>query len=151
MDGGRFGLDRFGLEDPPEFSFDLGHRQPADVVALQSGQDRRREFLGVGRGEHEGDELGWFFERLEEGVPGVPCDLVRLVEDVDLSPQVGRRVVDPLAKLPDIADPSVGCRVDLDQIERPALADGDARGAGVAWVPVTQVGAVERLGEDPGE
>ena len=51
------------------------------------------------RREHERDELGRLLERLEERVPGVPRDLVRLVEDVDLAPQVGRRVVEPVAEL----------------------------------------------------
>ena len=105
----------------------------------------------MGRGEHEGDELGRLLERLEERVPGVLRDLVRLVEDVDLAAEVGRGVVDPLAELADVADAAVGRRVDLDQVEGPALADRDARRARVARVAVAQVRAVEGLGEDPGE
>ena len=47
--------------------------------------------------------------------------------------------------------PRLRCRVDLDEVEGSALADRDAGRAGVARVAVTQVRAVERLGEDPGE
>ncbi len=74
-----------------------------------------------------------------------------LVEDVDLAPQVGRGVVDPLTELTDVIDPAVGCRVDLDEVEGPALADGHARRAGVARVAVLEVRAVDGLGEDPRE
>jgi hypothetical protein len=80
----------------------------------------------VGRGEHEDDEVGRLLERLQERVPGVLRDLVGLVEDVDLAPQVGRGVVDALPKLADRVDAAVGGGVDLDEVKRPALADRDA-------------------------
>ena len=38
------------------------------------------------------DEVGRLLERLEQGVPGVLRDLVRLVEDVDLAAELARRV-----------------------------------------------------------
>ena len=69
---------------------DLGDGEPPDVEPLEPRQDRRREVLRVGRREHEGHEVGRLLERLEEGVPGVLRDLVGLVEDVDLAPQVRR-------------------------------------------------------------
>src|SRR3712207_1266530 len=81
-----------GVEDPTELALDLRDRQAADVVALKPGEDRRRELLGVGRGEHEDDRVGRLLERLEERVPGVLRDLVRLVEDVHL-PSWDRRLV----------------------------------------------------------
>ena len=114
-------------QDPLELAADLGDGQPPHVEPLEPRQDRRRELLRMGRGEHERDELGRLLERLEERVPGVPRDLVRLVEDVDLALEVGRRVGEPLAQLPHRLDAAVGRRVDLDQVERPALADRDAR------------------------
>ena len=150
--GLRVGLAAIGRQDPLELPGDLGHGEPPDVEALQPRQDRGRELLRVRRGEHEGHELGRLLERLEERVPGVLRDLVRLVEDVDLPPQVGRGVGEPLAQLAHGLDPAIGGRVDLDQVQRPALADRDARRAAVAGVRVRlEIRAVDRLGQDPGE
>ena len=140
-----------GLEDAPELALDLVGREPSDVEPLEARQDRRRELLGVGRGEHEHDEVGRLLERLQERVPGVLRDLVRLVEDVDLALQVGRGVVDALAQVADGVDAPVRRGVDLEQVHRPALADRDARRAGVARIAVAEVRAVDRLREDPGE
>ena len=145
---GGFGLDRLGLEDARQLALDLGHRQASDIEPLEAGQDRRREFLRVGGGEHEGDVLGRLLERLQERVPGILRDLVGLVEDVDLAAEVGRGVVDPLAQFPDRVDPAVRGRIDLDEVERPSLADGDTRLAGIARVAVTQVRAIEGLREN---
>src|SRR6478672_641752 len=76
---------------------------------------------------------------------------MRLVEDVDLAPQIGRGVLDPFAEIPDVANAPVAGGVDLDEVEGPTLADRDTRLAGVARVAVLEVRAVERLGEDPGK
>ena len=143
------GRPAVGLEDPGELALDLGDRQAADVEALEARQDRRREARRLGRGEHEDDEVGRLLERLEERVPGVLGDLVRLVEDVDLASQFAGRVGEALAELADVVDAAVAGGVDLDEVERRALADRDARRAGVAGVAVLEVRAVERLGEDP--
>ena len=134
-----------------ELALDLGDGQAPDVEALEARQDRRREARRLGRGEHEHDEVGRLLERLEQRVPGVAGDLVRLVEDVDLAPELAGRVRQPLAQVPDGVDAAVARGVDLDEVERRALADRDARRAAVAGVAVLQVGAVDRLGEDPGE
>ena len=68
-----------------ELALDLGDGQAPDVEALEARQDRRREDRRLGRGEHEDDEVGRLLDRLEERIPGVLRDLVRLVEDVDLA------------------------------------------------------------------
>ena len=151
VDGTRLGVDALRREDPPELPLDLLDREAADVVALETRQDRRRELLGMGRGEDEDDEVRRLLERLQERVPGVLRDLVGLVEDVDLPSQVRRGVVDPVAELPDVRDAAVARGVDLDEVHRPALADRDARLAPVARVAVLEVRAVDGLGEDPGE
>ena len=134
-----------------QLALDLGDGQPSNVVALEPRKDRRWEALGLGRGEHEGDELGWLFERLEKRVPGVLRDLVRLVEDVDLAPQAARGVREALAQVADLVDAAIAGRVDLDEVEGSSLADRDARRACVAGVAVAEVGAVDGLGKDPGQ
>ncbi len=108
-----------------------------------------REPGGLGRGEHEGHELGRLLERLQQGVPGVLRDLVRLVEDVDLALELAGRVRQSLAQLADGVDAAVAGGVDLDQVQRRPFADRHARRAGIAGVAVAQVGAVDGLGQDP--
>ncbi len=70
---------------------------------------------------------GRLLDRLEERVPGVLGDLVRLVEDVDLASQLAGRVRQALAQLADGVDAAVARGVDLDQVQGRALADRDAR------------------------
>ncbi len=151
VDRGRIGLATVGGEDAAQLALDLRHGQTADVVTLEPRQDGRGEGRRLGRGEHEDDEVGRFLERLQERVPGVLGDLVRLVEDVDLAPQVARRIRQALAQVTDRVDAAIAGGVDLDQVEGRPLTDRDARRAGVAGVAVAQVGAVDGLGEDPGE
>ena len=138
-------------EDPVELALDLGDRQAADVEPLEARQDRRREARRLGRGEHEDDEVGRLLERLQQRVPGVAGDLVRLVEDVDLAAQLAGRVRQAFAEVADGIDAAVAGGVDLDQVERRALTDRDARRAAVAGVAVLEVRAVDGLGQDPGE
>ena len=140
-----------GGQDARQLALDLGDRQASDVVALEARQDRRREERRLGRGEHEDDEIGRLLDRLEERVPGVLGDLVRLVEDVDLAPELAGRVRQALAQVADVVDAAVAGGVDLDQVEGRALPDRDARRAGVARVAVLEVRAVDGLGQDPGE
>ena len=157
--GGQAGDHRDGLgvrlaavggQDALQLAGDLRDGEAPDIEPLEPRQDRRREVLGVRGGEHERHEVRRLLERLEECVPGVLRDLVRLVEDVDLAAQVRRGVVEALAELAHVVDATVGRGVDLDEVERTALADGIAGRAGVAGVGVrTQVRAVERLGKDP--
>ena len=146
------GVAAVGRQDPLELAGDLGDGQAPDVEPLQARQDRRGELLRVRRREHEGDELGRLLERLEERVPGVLRDLVRLVEDVDLAAQVRRGVGEALAQLAHGLDATVGRGVDLDEVEGTALADRDARGTAITGVGVgLEVRAVDGLGQDPGE
>ena len=150
-DGLGLGRPTVGLEDHGELAFDLRDRESPDVVPLEARQDRRREARRLGRGEHEEDEGRRLLERLEQRVPRVLRDLVRLVEDVDLPPQVRGRVVDPLAQVADGVDAAVRCGVDLDEVEGAAFADADARRARVARIAVLQVRAVDGLGDDARE
>ena len=151
VDGGRLGLAPVGGQDAGELALDLGDRQTPDIESLEPRQDGRREARRLGRGEHEVHEVGRLLERLQERVPGVLRDLVRLVEDVDLAPELAGRVRQSLAQVADGVDAAVAGRVDLDQVEGRALPDRDARRARVAGVAVLEVRAVDRLGEDPGE
>ena len=152
IDGLRIGLAAVGREDPAELAGDLGDGEAPDIEPLESREDGRGELLGVRAREHEGHEIGRLLERLEERVPGVLRDLMRLVEDVHLAPELRRGVRETLPQLADLVDPAVRGGIDLDHVERRAVADRDTRRAGVAGVTVrAQVGAVERLCNDARE
>ena len=142
-------LDRLGRGDPVQHLGDLLQRRPLEVEALAAVGDRRHHLVRLGRGEDEDGVRRRLLERLEEGVPGLLGQHVRLVEDVDLPVAAGRRVGDPLAQLADVVDRAVGGGVHLDHVDRGAGGDrqaglalaagGDGRAAALA---------VERAGED---
>jgi hypothetical protein len=97
-----------------------------EVEPLATGDDRRQELLGVGRGEDE-TGMGWrLFQGLEEGVRRCTGDLVRFVDDVNLGPKLRRCVSDTLPQIPDVVDAPVAGRVDLDDVGRSAGIDGQA-------------------------
>ena len=126
VEGSRFGLAPIRRQDPGELALDLRDRETPDVEPLEARQDRRREARRLGRSEHEHHEVGRLLERLEQCVPGVLGDLVRLVEDVDLAPELAGRVRQSLAQVAHGIDAAVAGGVDLDQVERRAVADRDA-------------------------
>ena len=139
-----------GLEDHGQLALDLGHGQSPEVEALDARQDGRPDLRRIGRAEDEDNVVGRFLQGLEQDVPAQfnPLDLV---DDEDLAAQVRGRSPGPLHELPDLVHLVVGRRVYLNDIERAALADGNARVARVACIAVLQVRAVERLGHDPRE
>src|SRR4029078_9313389 len=65
----------------------------------------------------------------------------------------GRRgVVEAISEIPDRVDAPIRRRVDLDEVQRTALADRDTRGADVTGVRGgAEVLAVDGLGDDPGK
>ena len=142
-------LDPLGGGDPVEHLGDLLDRGALEVEALAAVGDRRHHLVGLGRGEDEDGVRRRLLERLEEGVPGLFGQHVRLVEDVDLPAAAGRRVGDPLAQVADVVDRAVRGGVHLDHVDRGAGGDrqaglafaagGDGRAAALA---------VERAGED---
>ena len=84
--------------------------------------------------------------------------MLRVVRDTPLSPEqrsylktASDSAESLLLLLNDVLDFSKieAGRIDLDQVKRRSLADGDARRAGVAGIAVAQVRAVDRLCEDP--
>ncbi len=149
--GGRLHDTAIGLEDPGELALDLGDGQAPHVVALEARQDGGREPGRLGGGEQEEDEVGRLLDRLQERVPGIARDLVGLVEDVDLAAEMPGRIRQPIAQVADLVDAAVGRRVDLEDVERRALADRHAGITRVAGIAVAEVGAVDGLGQDPRE
>ncbi len=144
----RIGGPPVGLEDHRQLALDLGYGEAAELEPLDAGQDGRADLGRVGGAEDEDDVRGRFLERLEQDVPAL-VDPLDLVDDEDLPLHVRRRRPGPLDELPDLVDLVVRGGIELDDVEGPALADGDARRTDVARFAVLEVGAVERLGDDP--
>ena len=108
-----------------------------------------RIWLGSVVQKMKSDALGRLLEGLEQDVPAL-LDALDLVDDEDLATQVGGGRVDARHELAHVVDLVVRGGVELDDVERTAVADGDAAGAGVTGLAIAQVGAVDGLGQDAG-
>ena len=128
---------------------DLVEPRAGEIKALAAVRDRRHHLVGFGGRQHE-DRVGRrLLEGLEEGVPRLLGQHVRLVEDVDL-PAAGRgRVGNALAQVADVVDRPVRGSVHLDHVHRRARRD---RHAGLALPAGRDRGAtllaIERAGEN---
>ena len=153
-DGGQrvgVGLDRLGGGHRGEMAGHLLVGDRVEVEPLAPAADRVEQLVGLGGGQHEHDMVGWLFQRLEQGVARRPGEHVGLVEDVDPLRPTGGDGSDVDPDLPDVLDLVVRRRVELDDVERGALGDGETRLADVARLGrVAPLGAVERLGQQPG-
>ena len=124
--------DRLDLGDPPHDRRELLDRRAGEVEAVAAVDDRRQDLRRLGRREHEDRVRRRLLERLEERVPRLGREHVRLVEDVDLVAPGHRRVDDALAQVADVVDGVVGRRVHLDDVERGRARDRHARVAHAA-------------------
>jgi hypothetical protein len=85
-----------GVEHRREAGADLRRADAAQVEALQAAEDRRGrlgDLLRLGGGEHEHHARRRLLEHLEERVPRLAREHVRLVDDVDLVAVLARRRV----------------------------------------------------------
>ena len=136
-----------GLDDAAQLGQDLRLGQRLEGVALQARDDGRANLGWVGRAEDEEDVVGRLLERLEQHVPAF-LDALDLVDDEDLAGEVGRRGVDARQQVAHVVDPVVRGGIELDHVERAAVADGDAGLARVVGLAVDWIKAVDRLGDD---
>ncbi len=142
-------LDLLRNSHPLQHLGDLLQRGALEVKALAAVGDRRHHLVRLGRRQHEDRVRRRLLQRLQEGVPGLFGQHVRLVEDVDLPAPTGRRVGDPLAQVADVVDGAVGGCVHLDHVDRGA---GGNRQTRLAFATRIDRGAaalaIERAGED---
>ena len=122
-------LDALLLGDAADHGRELLGRGAGEVEAVAAVDDRRQHLAGLGRGQDEDRVRRRLLEGLQERVPRLRREHVRLVEDVDLRAPADRRELDGVAQLADVVDRVVRRRVHLDDVERRRARD---RHAGVA-------------------
>ncbi len=150
LDCRRLGGPPIGLQDAAQLPLDQRERKRTEVEPLDPGDHGGADLGAVGGTEDEEDVRRGLFEGLEQDVPTLR-DPLDLVDDEDLRRQVGGRRVDARQELADIVDPVVRGRVQLDDVERPALADRVAAGTRVARLAAADIRTVDGLGHDAGE
>ena len=98
-------------------------RKTVKIESLTAGNDRRREFLRLGRCQNEDNVLRRFLKRFQKRVESRGRKHVNLIDDEYAIFKLQRgelRLIDQLAH---IVDAVVGCRVDLDDIGGSFLCD----------------------------
>jgi hypothetical protein len=125
------GLHGFLVRHVPEPVDDSLGADASEIEPLDAAQDGGRcvgDLLRLRRGEDEYDPGGRLLQDLEERVPRLPREHVRLVHDVDLvSAGCAGGVHRPFAQLPRIVDAAIAGRVDLDDVQvGPAGPDANA-------------------------
>ncbi len=100
----------------------------AEVLAARA--NGLRNILRLRRRHHEDDVRRRLFQRLQQRIERRLGNLVRFVENVDLVAVAGRRIARRIAQFANLIDAAIGGRVNLDHVDRIALANLDA---GVAY------------------
>ena len=78
--GSRIEGDVLALRDVEQVIGDELRREPAEIEALATAQDRGGNLLRLGRGEEELHVLGRLLERLEQGIEGRGAEHVHLID-----------------------------------------------------------------------
>ena len=123
--------------------------QQAEFVVLGAAPDGGKHLLRVGGGQHEDDVGRRFLQRLQQGVGRRGRQHVDLVDDVHLLP-ARRPERGPGDQVPHGIHTVVGGGVQLVDIQGGALGDLGTGRTLPARLTVPEVGAVQRLGQNPG-
>ena len=148
LERGGLALELLLLADRGELFDHPRVRDAAEVEALRARDDRAWDLPRLGRREHE-DRVGRrLLERLQERVERLARQLMRLVDDVHLVLTQRRRETHLLPQVAHLVDAAVRRRIDLDEVEETALADGDAALAFVTGLAVLRLRAVDGLRDE---
>ena len=115
------GVGAFSLQDAGETGHNVEHPDAPEVEPLTPGENRGSsllDLLRLRRRENEDHSRRWLFQDLQEGVPRLPREHVRLVDDIDLRSALARRCIHrPFAQISSVVHASVRSCVDLDDVE----------------------------------
>ena len=120
----------------------------AEVETLAARDDRRRNLVRLGGGQHKDGVRRRLLQGLEKGIPGGCGQLVRLVDDVHAIATFAWPVRHLFAQVADVVNTAVRRGIDLDQVQRPIVQRGATQRAGIARVTLFGLLAVGRAIQD---
>src|SRR3954470_19596704 len=123
MGGGWIESDFFLARDELEMLRDQVRRDTMKIEALAPAQNRRQNFLGLGRRKNELHVRGRFFERLEERIERSRTQHVDFVDDVDPELSLRGRVANVVPQLANLFNAVVARAVDLQNVKAVAARD----------------------------
>lgn len=125
-------------------------RQQAERVVVRARADGRQHLFGFGGGEHEDQVVRRLLDDLEQRVEAGRGDHVRLVDDEDAVPRLGRRVERAVAQFAGVVHTAVAGRVEFDDVDvaGPVGRQRHARVAHAARRRRRPLITVERAGQD---
>ena len=137
-------------DDPTNVFGHLVGTEKAELEYLTPATDGLDDLVRLRGCQHPDHMIRRLLERLQQGVLRAPREHVDLVEDVHL--HVARRAeIDLRQKVAHVLDAIVRRGIEFVEIERAPLFDGHTALTYTAGLGVlTQVGAVQRLGEHSG-
>ncbi len=142
------GVDVLGAQNPFQVPGEARRRDQLEVEALAAGQDGDRDFVNLGRGEHEHHVRRRLFQGLQQRVERVCRQHVHLVDDEDLAARPSGQVAHPFQHRFGLLDLGVGGGVDLDDVDRTAAGNLLAEVADATGLGGGALLAGERLGQD---
>ena len=114
------------LGDVAQLADDVVKADGVKAEVLAARADGLRNVFRLRGRHHENHVRGRLFQRLQQRVKGGIGNLVGFVEDPDLVAVARRTVTGGIAQFADFVDAAIGGGVDLDHVNRVALADFDA-------------------------
>src|SRR5262249_15561520 len=147
---GRFCASFLALGQLAQSFANGGERNPAEVVTLQTRENRLGHLLRFCGRQDEFYVRGRLFERLEQGVESLISKLVGFVDDVNLESITRRAVAQVFDDGARIVNFTIGGTVDLADVQCTADPDFAARDAFAARFRGGTVLAVEAAGQDTG-
>jgi len=150
-------LHSFLLQDGREAASDVAESDALEIEALEAAENgcrRLGDFLWLRRREDEYDAWWRLLQNLEQRVPRLPRQHVRLVDDIDFEAIVaGRGIHRTFAQIARIVHAAIRCGIDLHDVQaRRSAPNALARDALSARLAVFAfVLAIERHRENAGE
>ena len=127
---------------------------PAQIIALTSGQNSHGHFADFGCGKDEFDVGGRLFQGFQQRVKGAGGEHMHLIDDIDLIAGRGRAILDRIDNFSNVADTGAAGSIHLHHIDMAAFHDRgamftDTAGFGGWLSGAIRADAVHPFGDDP--
>ena len=141
--------DAFFLCDVQQMVDNILLRYFFELEMLAPGNDRRRDFVKLGRRKNKDRMGGRLLQSLQESIECLPRQHVDLVDDDNLIAAVDGFVLHPFPERSHLVDPSVGSPVDFQNIDGTVFIDFVAEFAFVAGIGCRAMLTIQRFGKNP--